>query len=57
MQQGGPNADWRYRIFIPVAESAYDQNIYIIDKKEDGSVTKKKDMGVRYVPLTDAPKD
>ena len=40
-----------------MADGAYDQNIYVIDKKEDGSVTKKKDMGVRYVPLTDAPKD
>merc|ERR1712000_678325 len=31
------------RMFIPVEDS-------------DGKVTKKKDMGVRYVPLTDAPK-
>lgn len=31
------------------------QHIYVIDKAADGSVTKKRDMGVRYVPLTDAP--
>ncbi|KAI6882277.1 protein-L-isoaspartate O-methyltransferase-like protein [Hortaea werneckii] len=42
------------RLFIPV-EEGYMQHIYVIDKKEDGSVTKKKDIGVQYVPLTDAP--
>lgn len=42
------------RLFIPVEEN-YMQHIYVIDKKEDGSVTRKKDMGVQYVPLTDAP--
>lgn len=31
------------------------QHIYVIDKKEDGSVEKKKLYGVRYVLLTDAP--
>ena len=44
------------RLFIPVEES-YMQHIYVIDKKEDGTVTKKKEYGVQYVPLTDAPKD
>ena len=44
------------RLFIPV-EEAYMQHIYVIDKKEDGTVTKKKEYGVQYVPLTDAPKD
>lgn len=39
---------------MPVEEHQV-QHIYVIDKKADGSVTKKKDMGVRYVPLTDAP--
>ena len=43
-------------LFIPV-EEAYMQHIYVIDKKEDGTVTKKKEYGVQYVPLTDAPKD
>lgn len=44
------------RLFIPVEES-YMQHIYVIDKKEDGSVERKKEYGVQYVPLTDAPKD
>lgn len=42
------------RLFIPVEEN-FMQHIYVIDKKEDGTVTKTKDMGVQYVPLTDAP--
>ncbi|KAK3677170.1 hypothetical protein LTR78_002708 [Recurvomyces mirabilis] len=42
------------RLFMPVEEDS-EQHIYIIDKKEDGTVTKTKDMGVRYVPLTNAP--
>ncbi|KAI4717867.1 protein-L-isoaspartate O-methyltransferase-like protein [Aureobasidium sp. EXF-10727] len=41
------------RLFIPVGE--HDQFIYVVDKKEDGSVEKKRLYGVRYVPLTDAP--
>jgi len=45
-----------HRLFIPV-EEAYMQNIYVIDKHEDGTVTKKKEYGVQYVPLTDAPED
>jgi hypothetical protein len=45
-----------FRLFIPV-EEAYMQHIYVIDKKEDGTVTRKKEYGVQYVPLTDAPKD
>ncbi|KAK3618779.1 hypothetical protein LTR56_024444 [Elasticomyces elasticus] len=44
------------RLFMPVEED-HMQHIYVIDKKEDGTVTKTKDMGVRYVPLTDAPID
>ena len=44
------------RLFIPV-EEAYMQHIYVIDKNEDGTVTRKKEYGVQYVPLTDAPKD
>ena len=46
--------EWVYSLFMPVEEEHL-QHIYVIDKREDGSVTKKKDMGVRYVPLTDAP--
>ncbi|KAF2157001.1 protein-L-isoaspartate O-methyltransferas-like protein [Myriangium duriaei CBS 260.36] len=42
------------RLFIPVAEG-YLQYIYVVDKDEQGNVTKKKEMGVQYVPLTDAP--
>lgn len=44
------------RLFIPV-EEAYMQHIYVVDKKEDGTVIKKKEYGVQYVPLTDAPKE
>ena len=43
------------RLFIPIEENS-EQHIYIIDKDEDGNVTAKKEYGVRYVPLTDAPK-
>ena len=43
------------RLFVPVAEG-WVQHIYVIDKKEDGSVERKKLYGVQYVPLTDAPK-
>lgn len=41
------------RLFIPVGD--YMQYIWVIDKDENGKVTRKKDIGVRYVPLTDAP--
>ncbi|OCK86204.1 protein-L-isoaspartate O-methyltransferase [Lepidopterella palustris CBS 459.81] len=42
------------RLFVPV-EEGYMQHIYVVDKKEDGSVERKKLFGVQYVPLTDAP--
>lgn len=42
------------RLFIPVGESM--QYIWVIDKDAEGKVTRRKDIGVRYVPLTDAPK-
>ena len=42
------------RLFVPVADG-WMQHIYVIDKKEDGSVERKKGFGVQYVPLTDAP--
>ena len=42
------------RLFVPVEERGL-QHIYVIDKKADGTVERKKLFGVRYVPLTDAP--
>ena len=42
------------RMFIPVEEN-YMQYIWVIDKKADGNVERKKLYGVQYVPLTDAP--
>ncbi|EOO03178.1 putative protein-beta-aspartate methyltransferase protein [Phaeoacremonium minimum UCRPA7] len=46
------------RMFIPVDDGAdgWSQHVWAIDKDEKGEVTKKKLFGVRYVPLTDAPK-
>jgi len=46
------------RMFIPVEDSDGwgSQWIWVVDKDKEGKVTKRKDMGVRYVPLTDAPK-
>jgi protein-L-isoaspartate(D-aspartate) O-methyltransferase len=41
-------------LFIPVEEK-HEQHIYVIDKDENGKVTTKKEYGVKYVPLTDAP--
>jgi len=41
------------RLFVPVEEDGL-QHIYVIDKKTDGSVVRKKEYGVRYVPLTDS---
>lgn len=43
------------RLFVPVSEG-WLQHIWVIDKKDDGSVERKKLYGVQYVPLTDAPK-
>ncbi|KAF2685783.1 protein-L-isoaspartate O-methyltransferas-like protein [Lentithecium fluviatile CBS 122367] len=42
------------RMFVPV-EEGWMQHIYVVDKKEDGSLEKKKLFGVQYVPLTDPP--
>lgn len=46
------------RMFIPVEDKDGwgSQWIWVVDKDKDGKVTKRRDMGVRYVPLTDAPK-
>lgn len=43
------------RLFVPVAEGGL-QHIYVVDKKEDGTIERRKLFGVQYVPLTDAPK-
>jgi protein-L-isoaspartate(D-aspartate) O-methyltransferase len=45
-------------MFIPVEDSSRtgQQWIWVVDKDKDGHVKKEKTMGVRYVPLTDAPK-
>jgi protein-L-isoaspartate(D-aspartate) O-methyltransferase len=48
------------RLFIPIEEKSesngwLEQHIYVIDKDENGNVTTKKEYGVKYVPLTDAP--
>ena len=43
-------------MFIPVG-GAYEQHIWVIDKDESGKVTREKTMGVRYVPLTNAPSE
>jgi len=37
------------RLIIPVGD--WEQSLLQIDKNEDGSITKKELMGVRYVPL------
>lgn len=46
------------RMFIPVddGDGWGSQWIWVVDKDEKGQVKRRKDMGVRYVPLTDAPK-
>ncbi|EME39883.1 hypothetical protein DOTSEDRAFT_137927 [Dothistroma septosporum NZE10] len=42
------------RLFIPVEEGE-GQNIWVVEKDDKGEVRKRKEYGVRYVPLTDAP--
>ncbi|KAI2463160.1 protein-L-isoaspartate O-methyltransferase [Annulohypoxylon bovei var. microspora] len=45
------------RMFIPVEDADdWEQYIWTVDKDEDGVVKKQRLYGVRYVPLTDAPK-
>ena len=43
-------------MFIPVGDR-FSQYIWVIDRKDDGSIEKQKSYGVMYVPLTDAPKE
>jgi len=47
------------RMFIPVDADAsgWSQHVWTIDKDADGNVSRKKLFGVRYVPLTDAPRN
>ncbi|KAL8981206.1 MAG: hypothetical protein Q9205_003944 [Flavoplaca limonia] len=42
------------RMFIPVGD--WSQYIWVVDKGVDGTVKREKAFGVRYVPLTDAPR-
>ncbi|KAK4225703.1 protein-L-isoaspartate O-methyltransferase [Podospora fimiseda] len=50
------------RMFIPVdderieGEGGVGQHVWCVDKDKDGGVRKRKLFGVRYVPLTDAPR-
>ncbi|KAI1773805.1 protein-L-isoaspartate O-methyltransferase [Hypoxylon cercidicola] len=45
------------RMFIPVdAGDGWEQYIWTVDKDERGNVRRERLYGVRYVPLTDAPK-
>lgn len=45
-------------MFIPVDddEDGYSQHIWRVEKDSSGKVTKRRLFGVRYVPLTDAPR-
>ena len=45
----------RGRMFVPVGEAGGDQWIWVIDKGVDGKVERRREWGVRFVPLTDAP--
>lgn len=47
------------RIFIPMddeGDHSGNQSVWTIDKAADGTVTRTRLFGVRYVPLTDAPR-
>lgn len=47
-----------YSMFIPVDDdsSGWNQSVWRIEKDKEGNITRKRLFGVRYVPLTDAPK-
>jgi protein-L-isoaspartate(D-aspartate) O-methyltransferase len=42
------------RLFVPVSDGR-SQHIWVINKREDGTVDQNRLYGVQYVPLTDAP--
>ena len=42
------------RLFVPVSDG-WSQHIWVIIKREDGTVDQNRLYGVQYVPLTDAP--
>lgn len=42
------------RLFVPVSDGQ-SQHIWVINKREDGTVDQNRLYGVQYVPLTDAP--
>jgi len=42
------------RLFVPV-EEGYQQWIFVTDKDGKGELKRRKEYGVQYVPLTDAP--
>lgn len=48
----------RRSMFIPVDDNhmGYEQHIWQVEKDGLGEITKKRLFGVRYVPLTEAPK-
>ncbi|KAK4611712.1 Isoaspartate(D-aspartate) O-methyltransferase [Fulvia fulva] len=43
------------RLFIPVEDEKGEQSVWVVEKDEEGKVDMRKEYGVRYVPLTDAP--
>ena len=44
------------RMVVPVGPDGGDQSLDQVDKAEDGTVTRSRLFGVRYVPLTDKDK-
>lgn len=45
-------------MFIPVEdEMGGGQSIWVVDKDTDGNLERERLYAVRYVPLTDAPKE
>ncbi|KAM3418105.1 Protein-L-isoaspartate O-methyltransferase [Cercospora zeina] len=45
------------RLFIPVEErGSGEQWVWVVDKDGEGRVTRKREYGVRYVPLTEGPR-